>query len=61
MWEDFWIGMRHHSRGKRIVVVTDLVWIRPLVQLFGFLPPKATSVFTVPESGEARARLSQDS
>ena len=61
VWEDFWIGMRSLNRWERIAVVTDVAWIKRLVQLFGFLLPRATRVFAVPESGKARAWLSQDS
>jgi len=61
MWEDFWIGMRHLNRWKRVAVVTDVSWIKRMVHLFGFLLPKATKVFAVAKSGEARAWLGQDS
>ena len=61
MWEDFWTGIRHLNRWKRIAVVTDVSWIKRMVHLFGFLLPKATRVFTVPELREARDWLSQDS
>ncbi len=61
MWEDFWIGMQYLNRWKRVAVVTDLWWIKQMLHLFSFLLPKATKMFAVAQSGEARAWLSQDS
>ena len=61
MWEDFWVGMQHLSRWKRVVVVTDVPWIKQMVHMFGFLLPGATKVFAVTELAEARAWLGEES
>jgi hypothetical protein len=61
MWEDFWVGMQHLNRWKRVAVVTDVPWIEQMVHMFGFLLPGATKVFAVAESAKARAWLGQDS
>ena len=60
MWEDFWIGMRHLTRWKRIAVVTDVPWITHAVHMFGFLMPAATRVFPLAEAEEARAWIGRD-
>jgi SpoIIAA-like len=59
MWEDFWVGMQHLTRWKRIAVVTDVPWIEQMVLMFGFLLPGATRVFRVGEVGEARVWLTE--
>jgi SpoIIAA-like len=59
MWEDFWVGMQHLMRWKRIAVVTDVPWIEQMVCMFGFLLPGATKVFRVGEGAEARAWLTE--
>ena len=61
MWEDFWIGVRHLTRWKRIAVVTDVPLIKQIVRIFGFLLPAATKVFPVAEAAEARAWLIEGS
>ena len=60
IWEDFWVGMSHWTRWKRVAVVTDLPWIRQMVIVFGFLLPGATKVFALAQAEEARAWLSQE-
>jgi hypothetical protein len=59
-WKDFWVGMRHLTRWKRIAVVTDAPWIKRLVHMFGFLLPGATKVFRAAEAAEARRWLDKD-
>ncbi|MFY9655390.1 MAG: STAS/SEC14 domain-containing protein [Methylocystis sp.] len=59
MWEDFWVGMQHLRRWKRIAVVTDVHWIEQMVLMFSFLLPGATRVFRAGEVGEARAWLAE--
>ena len=60
MWEDFWVGVRHLTRWKRVAVVTDVTWIAQLVRMFGFLLPAATKVFPVAEAAGARAWLAEE-
>jgi hypothetical protein len=57
MWKDFWVGVRHITRWKRIAVVSDVPWIRRLGRTFGFILPSATKVFTVADATEARRWL----
>ncbi len=60
MWEDFWVGMRHLTRWKRVAVVTDVPWIEHMVHLFGFLMPGPTRVFPLAEAAAARAWIARD-
>lgn len=39
VWEDFKLGMEHLSRWERIALVSDIDWMRFMVQGFGFLLP----------------------
>ena len=57
MWEDFWVGMSHWTRWKRVAVVTEVPWIRQMVSMFGFLMPAATKVFALAEAEQARVWL----
>ena len=59
MWEDFWVGVRHLTRWKRVAVVTDVTWIAQFVRMFGFLLPAATKVFPVADAIAARAWLAE--
>jgi hypothetical protein len=54
MWEDFKVGMEHLNRWERVVVVTDVDWIKHMVRLFGFLIPAVTKLFSLAESARAR-------
>ncbi len=60
IWEDFWVGVSHWTRWKRVVVVTDVPWIRQMVLVFGFLLPGATKVFALAEAEAARAWLGEE-
>lgn len=60
MWEDFWVGMRHLTRWKRIAVVTEVPWIGQMVHMFGFLMPGSTKVFPISATAEARAWLASE-
>jgi SpoIIAA-like len=61
MWEDFWVGIQHLTRWTRVAVVTDVLWIKAMVHIFGFLLPAATRVFPLAEAAEARAWLGEAS
>jgi SpoIIAA-like len=54
-WEDFKVGMESITRWERVAVVTDIGWIKHAVQLFGFLMPGVTKLFSPTEAAEARA------
>jgi len=55
-WEDFKIGMRTLSRWERMAVVTDVGWIRIVVNVFRYLFffSERARVFAVSEAAEAR-------
>jgi len=54
-WEDFKVGMEHLTRWERIAVVTDVDWIKQMVQFFRFLMPGETRVFPLAAAAQARA------
>jgi hypothetical protein len=54
-WEDFKVGMEHVTRWDRIAVVTDVDWIKHMVQFFSFLMPAETKAFPRAEAARARA------
>jgi SpoIIAA-like len=54
-WEDLKVGMESIARWERIAVVTDVGWIKHAVQLFGFLMPGTTELFSPGEAEQARA------
>jgi hypothetical protein len=55
MWEDFRVGMEHFMRWERIVVVTDVEWIKGTIWIFSFLVPCAMKSFPTSEAAQARA------
>ncbi len=61
IWKDFWVGVRHLSRWKRVAVVTDIPWIKRMVQTLGLVLPGATKVFEITEAAEARGWLDKES
>jgi hypothetical protein len=54
-WEDFKVGMENITRWERVAVVTDIGWIKHALQLFGFLMPGVTKLFSGAEAAQARA------
>lgn len=55
MFEDFKVGMGHITRWERIALVTDVEWIKHMMQLFSFITPGETKVFPTSQADEARA------
>lgn len=53
-WEDFKVGVESITRWERIAVVTDIGWIKHAVQLFAFLMPGVTKLFSEAEAAQAR-------
>lgn len=53
-WEDFKVGMESITRWERVAVVTDIGWIKHAVQLFAFLMPGVTKLFSGAEAAQAR-------
>jgi hypothetical protein len=55
MFEDFKVGMGHITRWERIALVTDVEWIKHMMQLFSLITPGETKVFPTSQADEARA------
>ncbi len=55
IWEDFKVGVEHLGRWERVVVVTDVEWIKHTMRLFSFLMPGAMKTFPPAEARQARA------
>jgi hypothetical protein len=53
--EDVKVGVTHLRQWERFAVVTDIEWIRHAMQLFGFLIPGRTRVFSTEEISQAKA------
>jgi hypothetical protein len=54
-WEDLKVGVEHFTRWERMAVVTDVEWIRHMVNVFRFLMPGQMRVFATAKTAEARA------
>lgn len=54
LWEDLKLGIEHFARWQRIAIITDVEWIRLMVNLFRFLVPGKTRLFATSEAAEAR-------
>ena len=54
-WEDLKIGIEHLTRWERMAVVTDVEWIRHMLNAFRFLMPGQLRVFATAQTSEARA------
>jgi SpoIIAA-like len=55
MWEDLKVGVEHLTRWERVALVTDLDWIRHMVNAFRFIMPGQLRVFPTAQAAEARA------
>ena len=55
VWEDLKVGVEHLTRWERMAVVTDVDWIRHMVNVFRFLMPGQMRVFATAQTSEARA------
>jgi hypothetical protein len=54
VWEDLRVGLGHLSGWERVAVITDIDWVRLVVNAFRFLLPGAVRVFPTSEATEAR-------
>jgi hypothetical protein len=54
-WEDLKVGVEHFTRWERMAVVTDVDWIRHMLNAFGFVMPGQLRVFPTAKGAEARA------
>jgi uncharacterized protein YlzI (FlbEa/FlbD family) len=55
MWEDLKVGVEHLTRWERMALVTDVDWIRHMVNAFRFIMPGQLRVFPTAQTAEARA------
>src|SRR5271166_5821555 len=55
VWEDLKVGVEHLTRWERMAVVTDVDWIRHMLNAFRFLMPGQMRVFATAQTSEARA------
>ncbi len=55
MWEDFKVGVEHLTRWERIAIVTDVDWMKHMINAFRFLMPGQLKVFPTSASFAARA------
>ena len=53
-WEDLKVGVEHFTRWERLAVVTDVDWIKHMVNVFRFLMPGQMRVFATAKKSEAR-------
>jgi SpoIIAA-like len=53
--EDTWIGFAHLTRWERMVLVTDIEWIRYAIRAFAFLMPCPVKFFSAAQEAEAKA------
>jgi hypothetical protein len=53
LWQDLKLGIEHLRAWKRIALVTDIEWMHHLTDLFGWMTPGETKVFTIAERAAA--------
>ena len=54
-WDDLKLGVEHYGSWERAAVVTDVEWIKHLVNAFRFMMPGQLRVFPTAQTSEARA------
>ncbi|HTW65434.1 MAG TPA: STAS/SEC14 domain-containing protein [Bryobacteraceae bacterium] len=54
-WEDLKIGVEHLGSWERMAVVTDVDWIKHMINAFRFLIPGDLRLFPTAQTLEARA------
>ena len=57
LWDDAMVGIRHFTACERIAVVTDLVWLRTAIKIFGIAMPGEVRVFSNTDLTQARQWL----
>lgn len=57
--EDFFLGITHLLRWKRIAIVTDIEWMKASASFFGHMIPADIGTFSVSERDSARAWVTQ--
>jgi SpoIIAA-like len=53
-WEDLKVGVEHLTRWERMAVVTDVDWIRHMINAFRFVMPGQLRVFSTAQASGAR-------
>jgi SpoIIAA-like len=53
-WKDFKLGIKYLSRWERVVVVTDVLWIRVVMKACRFLVPGEIRVYENARISDAR-------
>lgn len=59
MWDDARIGFGHLAQWDRIALVSDVPWIRHMVQVLGFVIPGAVRVYSHDELPAAKRWVSE--
>lgn len=59
LWDDAKVGMQHYTAWERVAIVTDVRWIRVLMQAFAFLIPGKVRLFHNSELVAARQWASE--
>ena len=59
MWEDTKLGLKHYTGWERLAVVTDIGWIRVVIEGFGFTIPGEVRVFPNSELAHAVRWISE--
>jgi hypothetical protein len=54
-WEDAKVGVEHLTRWERGAIVTDVEWIKHMVNAFRFLMPGNLRVFPASQASQARS------
>src|SRR5579871_1418816 len=54
-WEDLIVGVEHLTSWERVAIVTDVDWIRHVINGFRFLMPGQLRVFPAADAAEAKA------
>lgn len=61
MWEDMWFGIGNMDHWEKVVIVTDVGWIKSSVSMFSFVMTCPVKVFSNSESSTAMAWLQNNS
>jgi SpoIIAA-like len=59
MWDDAKVGFGHLAAWDRIALVSDVTWVRHMVQVMGFVIPATVRVFRDDQLPEAKRWVSE--
>ena len=54
MWEDFKLGMGHITGWEKVALVTDVAWMKHMMDFFGFMMPAEMKTFGLAQAQEAK-------